>query len=172
MSFQERIIGVFKLDSATFEDIEHDPGALQQAALVVAFAALLTAFGESYTGSQLLQSVSTVATFFIGWALWSFITLFIGTRYYDGTADITEMLRVIGFAFAPQALGIVPCLGSMIGFFWTIAAGSIAVRQGLDLNNKKTAITIGIGAVLYGVVKLNIAIFSGLAASSLSLLGL
>jgi hypothetical protein len=82
------------------------------------------------------------------------------------------MLRVIGFAFAPQALGIVPCLGTAIGFVWTCVAGFIAVRQGLDLDNTKTLITIGIGALLYGIIKLNLAILSGLMSALTSVIGL
>jgi hypothetical protein len=171
MTFQERVVGVFKLDEATFEEVEHDPEALQQAAAVVAVAALLSALGESTTGSHILELVGTVAFFFVGWALWSGLTFFVGTRLYDGTASMGEMLRVIGFAFAPQALGVVPCLGTAIGFVWTCVAGFIAVRQGLDLDNTKTAVTIGIGAVLYGIIKLNLAILSGLTNALFSLFG-
>ena len=172
MSFQDRVVGVFKLDEAIFENIEHDPEALQQAAAVVAIAAVLSAFGESYTGSRIVELVGTVAFFFIGWVLWSGLTFFVGTRLYDGTASMGEMLRVIGFAFAPQALGIVPCLGTAIGFVWTCVAGFIAVRQGLDLDNTKTLITIGIGALLYGIIKLNLAILSGLMSALTSVIGL
>ncbi len=60
-----------------------------------------------------------------------------------------EMLRVIGFAFTPQVLGIIPCVGAIAGAIWTLVAGFIAVRQGLDLDNTKAFLTIVVGLVVY-----------------------
>ena len=34
-SFQDRVVGVLRLQAATFEDVEHDPTALSQSAIVV-----------------------------------------------------------------------------------------------------------------------------------------
>jgi hypothetical protein len=59
------------------------------------------------------------------------------------------MLRVIGFAYTPLVLSIIPCIGGVIGFIWAIAAGFIAIRQGLDLDNTKAFLTVVIGAVFY-----------------------
>jgi hypothetical protein len=44
----ERIIGVFKLDPQTFEDVEHDPTATAQAARVVAIVAFIGAVGSGF----------------------------------------------------------------------------------------------------------------------------
>jgi len=79
---------------------------------------------------------------------------------------------VIGFAFAPQFLAIIPCLGCFIGFFWTLAAGFIAIRQGLDLDNTKTALTIGAGALAYFALMIVVGIVMGTAAGIGSLLGM
>lgn len=162
MTFQERLIGVFRLDAETFEDIEHAPNAMKQAVIVVAVAALMSGVGSSFGGAGLLSILGGIATAFIGWLLWSIVTYAIGTQLFGGKADIGEMLRVIGFAFAPQALGIIPCLGSALGLLWTLAAGFIAVRQGLDLDNSRTALTIAAGVLAYIVQKMIFAAVLGI----------
>ena len=77
----ERIIGVFKLDANTFEEIEHDPSAISQAAIIVAVVALLNGIGSGITASFSSQGGSFFLTFililvwtFIGWAIWSGVT--------------------------------------------------------------------------------------------------
>ena len=47
-----RIMGVFKLDVNTFEEIEHDESATSQAAIVVALVALLAVVGSGL-GAQI-----------------------------------------------------------------------------------------------------------------------
>jgi hypothetical protein len=150
----ERIIGVFRLDPQTFEEIEHDQEATIQAVIIVAAVALLGAVGGGI--GAVLRDGSFVGSFFgslvwafIGWGLWSAVTYFVGTSMFQGKATLDEMLRVIGFAYAPQVLGIIPCLGWIVGWVWSLLAGFIAVRQGLDLDNTNACLTIFIGFILY-----------------------
>ena len=87
------------------------------------------------------------------------------------------MMRVIGFAQAPQALNLlrfIPILGGIIGFvagIWSLVAAFIAVRQGLDIDNTKAAITVIIGWIVVFVGSLivvglvaGLAIFGGAVA--------
>lgn len=153
----QRIIGVFKLDANTFEEIEHDTGATGQAALVVAIVALLSGVGGGLAatlnpeagGSFLTSFLGLLVWTFVGWILWSVVTYLVGTSLFGGQATVSEMLRVIGFAQAPQVLGIIPCIGTIIGAIWSLIAGFIAVRQGLDLDNTKAFLTILVGFVVY-----------------------
>ena len=85
----------------------------------------------------------------LGWLLWSAVTWFVGTRFFKGEADLGQMLRVIGFAYIPMVLSIIPCMGGFIGIIWAIAAGFIAVRQVLDLDDVKAFFTVVVGAVAY-----------------------
>jgi len=155
----DRIIGVMKLDVATYEEIEADESATSQAAIVVAIVAVIgglvggginALFGGSFFGSFL----STVLNAFIGWVAWSAVTYFVGTRLFEGEADMGEMLRVLGFAQAPGILRIIPVCGAFIGWIWSIVCGFIAVRQGLDLDNTKAFLTIIIGWVVVFVISL------------------
>jgi hypothetical protein len=149
-----RIIGVFKLDVGTFEAIEHDPSATAQAALVVAIVAILSAFGSAF-GAVFSNSgffnnfVSALLWTFIGWLVWSLISYFVGVSFFGGQATLDEMLRVIGFAYAPQMLAIIPCIGGLVGAIWSLVAGFIAVRQGLDVDDLQAFLTIVIGFGVY-----------------------
>jgi hypothetical protein len=150
----QRIIGVLKLDVNTFEEIEHDSNATGQAAIVVLIVSLVAAIGSGAGasiggGSFLTSFLTTLIWTFIGWVIWSAVTYFVGTSIFHGQADMGEMLRVIGFAYAPQILGIIPCIGWIVGAVWTLVAGFIAIRQGLDLDNTKTFLTIVIGFLVY-----------------------
>jgi hypothetical protein len=85
---------------------------------------------------------------FLGWLIWSAATYFIGTRLFGGQATLGEMLRVIGFAQAPKLLTlllIIPCLGTileLVGTIWALVASFVAIRQGLDLSNGRTLVTV------------------------------
>lgn len=169
-----RIIGVFRLDVNTFESIEHDQSATTQAAIVVAIVALLSALGSgigaSATGGGFFMSfLGTLVWAFIGWFLWALVTYFVGTALFGGTATLDEMLRVIGFAQAPLLLGVIPCIGWIIGAIWALIAGFIAVRQGLDLDNMKALLTIAIGFIVYIIGSALIGLITGGASALLNL---
>jgi hypothetical protein len=151
-----RIIGVFKLNSQTFEEIEHNTSLTLPAALIVLIVALISGLGNGlFNGLRGGDTtfvggfISSLVGVIIGWLIWSVVTWFVGTRMFKGQADLGEMLRVIGFAYSPMVLSIIPCVGGIIGLFWALAAGFIAVRQGLDLDNTKAFFTVAVGAVLY-----------------------
>jgi hypothetical protein len=154
-----RIIGVFKLDVATFEEIEHNESLTLWAALVVGVVAVISGFGNAFF--NLIVNKSFIGGFFgaifstiLGWIAWSLVTWFVGTRFFNGQADLGEMLRVIGFAYAPLVLSIIPCIGGVVGAVWAIIAGFIAIRQGLDLDNTKTLYTVVVGVVVYFILTL------------------
>jgi len=124
----ERIIGVFKLDKKVFAEIEHDESATTQAAIIVAIVAALSVVGsvigmlfsvvgggDVAIGPALLNAVVTFVVTFINWAIWAGVTYLVGTRLFKGQSTFTEMLRLIGFAYAPRMLSIIPCIGGVVG---------------------------------------------------------
>jgi hypothetical protein len=149
-----RIIGVFKLNSATFEEIEHNTSLTLPAAIIVILVSLISGVGNGIFNSFVHKTFlggffGAIISVVLGWLLWSAVTWFVGTRFFKGQADLGEMLRVIGFAYLPMALSIIPCVGGVIGIIWAIAAGFVAIRQGLDLDNLKAFYTVLIGALFY-----------------------
>lgn len=167
----ERIIGVLKLDVNTYEEIEADQTATTQAAIVVVAVAILSGIGNGFAGNSFIGGfISTAVWALIGWVIWSAVTYFVGTSFFGGKADLGQMLRVIGYAQAPQALnflGFIPVLGGIISFvaaIWSLVTAFIAVRQGLDLDNTKAAITVVIGWIIVFVGGLIIgSLFAGAA---------
>lgn len=154
--FLRRITGVFKLDAQTFEEVEHDRTATSQAALVVALVALLVGIGSGITtaagpGTFFEGFLGTLVWAFIGWVIWSGITYLVGAGLFGGIADMGEMLRVIGFASAPLMLGIIPCIGGVVGALWTAAAAFVAIRQGLDFDSGRAMLTMLIGFIVYAL---------------------
>jgi len=149
-----RAIGVFKLDVKTFEEIEHNTSLTLQAALIVLLVSLISGVGNGLFNGFVHKTflsgfLGSLISVLLGWLLWSAVTLFVGTRFFHGEADMGQMLRVIGFAYLPLMLSIIPCVGGVIGVLWAIAAGFVAVRQGLDLDDMKALLTVVVGAVAY-----------------------
>ncbi len=164
----ERIIGVFKLDRKVFAEVERDESATTQAAIVVAIVAALSVVGtilqvlinlvrggKMELGATLLSIIVTFVVTFINWAIWAGVTYLIGTKLFKGTATMGEMLRVIGFAYAPRMLSIIPCIGGVIGAIWSLIASYLAVKEGLDLDDTGTIVTIVVGwlvTIVIGVI--------------------
>jgi hypothetical protein len=152
-----RMLGVLKLDVFTFEEVEADTQATSQAVIIVLITALVagigSGFGASFTGNSFLGNfITTLIGAFVGWLLWSVVSFFVGTALFGGQADLGQMLRVVGFAYTPQLLGIIPCIGGVIGVIWSLIAGFIAIRQGLDLDNIKAFLTVVVGFIAYFIV--------------------
>ena len=162
----ERVLGVLKLDVNTYEAIEADESATSQAALVVAIVAIVGGvvgggFSAMLGGSFIGTFISTLISAFVGWFIWSIVTYFVGTTLFGGKADLGQMLRVLGFAQAPGILAAIPICGSFIGWIWTLVCTFIAIRQGLDLDNTKAALTAVVAFIAVFVVSLLIASILG-----------
>jgi len=153
MALLQRMLRAAKLDANLYEEVEHDPNATMQAGAVVLIASFLSGLGLLFfTGvGGLFRGILQAL---IGWVIWSFITYFVGTRLFGGKADMGEMLRVLGFAYTPMALGIIPVIGSIVGFVWWIVAAVVATRQGLDVTTGKAIGTIVVGIIGYLIVVL------------------
>jgi hypothetical protein len=149
-----RVIGVFKLDVKTFKEIEQNTSLTLYAAIIVGLVALLSGIGTGLFNGLFSRSVlggffGTLFSTILGWIVWSVVTWFVGTRFFGGQATIDEMLRVIGFAFLPLLLSIIPCLGNVVGGIWALVAGFVAIREGLDLDNTKAFLTVAVGFIGY-----------------------
>lgn len=171
-SFTERMIGAATLSVPIYEEVEHDQTATGQAAAVVAIVALAGAIGEIDAG--VAGMAGGVISAFVGWLVWSAITLFIGTKVFDGTADMGEMLRTLGFAQSVGVLkvvGIVPILGwiaYLVASIWMLVCGVVAVRQALDFTTGKAIGTVFLGWLLMVVVAV---VFAGVTAGFMGVLG-
>jgi hypothetical protein len=143
-SLQQRITGVFTLDGATFEEIEHDNSSTSQAAVVLVVASAASSIGLFWAGG-LQMIVSGVVMALLGWFAGGGLIWLVGTRVLPARrteADLGQVLRVLGYAQAPRLLLVVvalPVAGPVLTvvvfsvvLIWTLAAMVIGVRQALD----------------------------------------
>lgn len=167
-SFVERMIGAAMLSVPVYEEVERDTTATGQAAGVVALVAVASAIGGvEHGGAGILLGVIMA---FVGWIVWAFVTLFIGTRLFAGTSDMGEMLRALGFAQSPGVLniiGFIPLLGwivALVASIWQLVCGVIAVRQALDFTTGKAIVTVIIGWLVIMVIGALLAMLFGITA--------
>jgi hypothetical protein len=164
-SLTDRMIRAARLEAGLYNEVEADTSATSQALTVVVVAAVAGGIGAAI-GAALGGRPSGVAgglvggvlTELLGWAVWSYVMYFVGTRVFHGTASYGELLRTLGFAYSPGVLLIfrfIPLLGGLVVLavgIWRIVAGFIAVREALDLDTGNTLATIVVGIIAYIVV--------------------
>lgn len=144
-----------RLDTDFYNTVERDTSYTPQAFGVVLVANGLAALGtwfwvrDSFVGIVVGGLIAAV----IVWVVWAALAAFIGTRFFGGTADTGEMLRVLGFAQAPVALGIVPGIGALVGTIWMIIASVVAIREGLDFTTGKAIGTLIVGWIAFVIIR-------------------
>src|SRR4051812_22322897 len=101
-SFVNRMVRAAKLEVNLFEEVEADLTATNQALLVVVAVAVCSAIGSATNSSSLIGGLLFgLLSALFGWAVWSYVMYFVGTRFMGGTATYGELLRTLGFAEAP-----------------------------------------------------------------------
>jgi len=160
MTFAQRIKGALVLDVNTFEEIEADATANGQALVVVVAASVAAGLGTWFLLGTLGVIRETVAAL-IGWVMWAAVTYVIGTRLLpepQTRTDMGELLRVIGFAYAPNLFtffAFIPGLGVAVRTvvaFWLLGATVVAVRQALDYTSTARATAVVLIGWLFFVV--------------------
>lgn len=161
MTFTQRVKGVLILDAMTFEDIEADRSANGQALLVVIAASVAAGLGAGMrlgvTG-LLRETVGALA----GWVMWAAVTWVIGSKLLpepQTRTDMGELLRVIGYAYAPNLFGFfafIPALGVVVSTIvacWLLATTVVAVRQALDyVSTVRAAGVVFIGWLVFVLI--------------------
>ncbi len=162
MTFAERVKGVLVLDVKTFEEIEADRTANGQALLVVVAASVAAGLGAGVSLGTMGLLRETLGAL-IGWVMWAVVTWVIGAKLLpepQTRTDIGELLRVIGYAYAPQLFAFfvfLPILGGVVSTvvaFWLLAATIVAVRQALDyVSTLRAAAVVLIGWLIFVVIQ-------------------
>lgn len=167
----DRMVGVAKLDVGTYEEIERDTNATAQAALVVVIASLAGGIG-SLREDGISGLIGGTIAGLIGWAVFSVFVYFVGTRLLATQAteaDAPQVMRVLGFAYAPQILtvfGLIPILGaivSLIASIWFLVTSVVAIRQALEMSTGRAIATGLIAIIVQAIVMAIIAAIFGIA---------
>jgi len=162
MTFAARVRGVLLLDVKTFEEIEADTTANLQAFIVVFSASIAAGLGAGVRLGVIGLLRETFGAL-IGWVMWAAVTWVIGSKLLpepQTRTDMGELLRVIGYAYAPNLFGFfafIPALGIMVSTvvsFWLLAATILAVRQALDyVSTWRAAAVVLIGWLIFVVIQ-------------------
>ena len=159
----ENAVRASMLDVDLYNRAEDDTSLNTQAAIVVVVANGLAGIGSAIAAESTSARDIGIAMFLgvvsgvVGWLVWAAVANLVGTRMFKGTSDFGEMRRVIGFAYAPLAIGVIPWLG-FIGAAWVLLAGVVAIREGMDFSTKRSIATmiIGWGAWMLVALALNV----------------
>jgi uncharacterized membrane protein len=180
-----RVIRVLTFDLTVFQEVEDDTTATQQAWAVVVIAAVASGIGAAIGsliggggfGGLILGLIASPILALIGYFLWAFVTSWVGVNMFQAQTDFEEMQRVIGFAYAPNVLGIVsfiPCIGWLISLaasLYALVLSVMAVKEGLDVDWPQAIITCIIGWVVNFIL---VSVIGGMvlgAAIGVSVLG-
>jgi len=155
------MIGAARLTTATFEEVEADGSATRQAMSVVLLVALATGIGGLGSGG-LIGLVGGIVLGIVGWALWAWITYFVGTTLFktpETEANWGQLARTLGFAQSPGVLkvfAVIPGIGPLvfaIVSIWQLVAMVIAIRQALDYTSTWRAVGVAVvGFIAYAVL--------------------
>lgn len=154
MIFLRRLIGAAMLDAGIYEEIENDPRATLQAALVVILSSVAAGFGATglYDTAETVRfSILASALALLAWASWALLTLQIGAGILptkETKVDLGQLLRTLGFSASPGCLQVFAVLPGMVvpvftlSFVWTVAASVVAVRHALDYTSTLRAFAV------------------------------
>ncbi len=167
----DRIMRIIKLDFSVFKEIEADPNATSEAAIVVLLASLLSAIGTGIASRGFFMPfIGGLVSGLVGWVVWAAVTHFVGKALYQSGGTFESMLRVLGYASAPRFLGIlsfIPCFGALAGLaalILSLVAGVMAISEGLDVDTGQAIIVAVIGWIgLFIVNMVATTIFGGMA---------
>jgi hypothetical protein len=175
-----RVVRAAMLDVDLYEEVEADTTLTQEALMVVILVSIASGVGSFLAGviggdfgTAVLGLILGVVMGVLGYYIWAYVTYFVGTNLFEGTADVGEMLRTLGYASGPRVLGIlafIPCLGplaGLVGALWALVTGVVAVRQALDFDTGKAILTVIIGWVIVFIITIVVSVVLGAGAAGL-----
>jgi hypothetical protein len=156
-----RVVGAVRLRAATFEEIEHDPPALWQAALVVGLAGVARGLVAVVDGDP-VGIVGSIIVAYFAWLIVCTVLWIVGVVIDRDTSTFFELLRTIGFAAAPILLLVVaaipglasPSLAIVAKWITHLAAAAalvIAARQALDVSTARAVVICGVVVAILAV---------------------
>jgi hypothetical protein len=151
-SFLQRLIGAAALDTAIYEEIESDPKATVQAAVVVLMSSIAAGIGARGLDENTAPNIAFVSILaLMAWACWALVIFELGARIMPGpqtVVDVGQLMRTIGFAATPGLLrvfGIIPSASLpafIVSSIWMLLAMIVGVRQALDYTSTSRAVAV------------------------------
>jgi hypothetical protein len=171
----DNVVRAVRFDAAFYRESANNERYSQQALTVVILVAVLSGIGAFLSNliggnilGALLGLVLGVLLGVAGYYVWVYVVYYVGARMFQGKATAPQLLRTLGYAYAPMALGLlsfIPCVGGLValaGSVWSLACGFFAVREVHQLDDGKTLITVIAGWLAVAIVTAIVATFAAL----------
>jgi hypothetical protein len=147
--FFDRLVRTARLDRRAFAEVEEDPRATGQAALVVGLSALAAGIGGGGRdpGSILAATLGAL----LSWYVLAGLVYWIGARWLPEPGTVAthgQVLRVVGFASGPgllRVLGMLPearAVAFLVAGIWMLLATIVGVREALDYESRWRAVGV------------------------------
>jgi len=169
----DRVVRAVKLDPTLYKEVSADETKTTEAMIVVAIAAAIGGLGLAIGpgnfrfGSWLLSIVLAPT---LGLAIGTGVLWLIG-KLFSGKAQFMEMFRPLGYAYAPSALAIIPWIGSLVGWIWSLVCAVIAVRESEEVSTGSAVAIVLIPAVVFFILALILVFIAGMALLGLAKAG-
>lgn len=161
----QRVVRALSFDTKFYDEARDTPALTNEALYVVIGSTLLASLGALGGGFRGL--IATLLAGIVGYYVWAWVTKIVGASFFNGTGDTGMLLRTLGYAYAPRALGLLgflPCVGGIalfLSFIWTLATGVLAVREGHSVDTTKAIVICIIGWVILIVVQVVFSLMFG-----------
>ena len=159
---------LLRLDLSVFDEIRSDPSATPGAIIVVAAASVLAGIG-SWLWAVQTRGVEAGEVFYkslvvgsilqtLAWFIWVYFVFQVLARGYGARTDIFELIRTMGFAFAPVALGILVSVPNFTVPFGVISLTGaalltyFAIRSSSSAEPQQALVANFVGFVFFMVV--------------------
>ena len=186
MDFNAMIANVrraMSLDRTFYQEVANDERYSQEALRVVIFAAALTGIGTFLSGlvggnplRAFLGLVAGIVMAVLGYYIWAYLVQILGKSMFQGQATVRQLLRSLGYAYGPTALGVlsfVPCVGwiiALVGGIWSLVCGFFAVRETHGISDGQAIITVLVGWLVVGVLTMLVLGVLGVGAVGMGML--
>ena len=180
MDFNSMIANVrraMSLDRTFYQEVAYDERYSREALMVVIVAAVATGIGGFLGGVFRLDFVGAFIGLIVGvllavagYYIWAYVVQFVGKSMFQGQATASQLLRTLGYAYGPTALGIfsfIPCIGgliALIGGIWSLVCGFFAVREAHKLSDGQTIVTVVVGWLIVFIITMIVTAIFGIGA--------
>jgi len=171
----ERIMGIVSLKPPTYKAVAHDESLTQEAMMIVIVVAVLNGLVGGFVGqmvaggsmvSGLLRAMVAIIFGLITWYVSAFLLAAVA-KAFGGKTDTNEMLRVTGYVYVFNLVGLLSllgfitpallCLTGIVGFVALVLSFIgyvIGIREAAEFSTGNAVITALIVAVVAFVINL------------------
>lgn len=149
-----RVQRAVKREPGVFGEIGADEKATGEAIAVAVGASLISGLGAAWPGGTRFGFVGWI----VGAAIGGVVGLAVGagilyliSRLFKAQGEFINLFRGLGYATAPQALGIIPFVGGIVGAIWSLLLAIRAVKETQN-TTEGTAVAIVLIPVAVGIV--------------------